>query len=569
MAANINLFPPIMLDSMPAFLRNSQCRIYFALSNYTSESDVKGIHITLVNQSSNKNAFSSSYPIGIKNATIQTDTTKQNQGDDYCYYITISPSDLASGNFGLDQFYKVQLRFSSIAGSNPITATWINSNLDKFSEWSNICLIRGISNPTITLMNGQLTQGSSSSIADLSILTGKLSFSESSETQYLKSYKVKIYNSGGSTVLWDSDIIYADNYAVNQINTPIPWKLNRGTSYVLKFSYTTNNSYTPQSELQYPFTISGSSGSAMKVTIAATANQNIGGIQVNIKAASGASSSGGTFIIRRSSSQSNFTLYDDIKFTSYTRQSQINYTLKDTTIESNIWYKYEVSKVESNGRTTPVEMNDPVMCVFEGMFLTTKDAQLKILFNGSLGDFKYNVTESQQVTLGSQFPFIRRNGNTYYRSFSLGGLITFFTDIYDEYELYSSSVDDGQQDNVYIYDNTPFEPTDRIFTSKDEVYGASKTLYQNYNEENNINNHEDFIYERAFREKVYKFLYNNDVKLFRSATEGNILVKLMNIGFQPMDSLGRKIYSFTATATEMDENSFSNYLKYNITSQTE
>ena len=76
----------------------------------------------------------------------------------------------------------MQLRFSSIAGNNPITATWINSNLDKFSEWSSICLIRGISNPTITLMNGQLTQDSSSSIADLSILTGKLSFSESSET---------------------------------------------------------------------------------------------------------------------------------------------------------------------------------------------------------------------------------------------------------------------------------------------------------------------------------------------------------------------------------------------------
>ena len=49
------------------------------------------------------------------------------------------------------------------------------------------------------------------------------------------------------------------------------------------------------------------------------------------------------------------------------------------------------------------------------------------------------------------------------------------------------------------------------------------------------------------------FLYANNVKLFRSTQEGNILVKLMDISFTPEAQLGRMIYSFSATAHEVDE----------------
>jgi len=38
----------------------------------------------------------------------------------------------------------------------------------------------------------------------------------------------------------------------------------------------------------------------------------------------------------------------------------------------------------------------------------------------------------------------------------------------------------------------------------------------------------------------------------------------MNINFQPIESLGRRLYSFTATAIEVDEANIFNYDKYNI-----
>ena len=60
------------------------------------------------------------------------------------------------------------------------------------------------------------------------------------------------------------------------------------------------------------------------------------------------------------------------------------------------------------------------------------------------------------------------------------------------------------------------------------------------------------------------FLYDNSAKLFKSATEGNILVKLTNISFTPNQQLGRRIYSFTAQATEIDAATYENYKKYNI-----
>jgi len=53
---------------------------------------------------------------------------------------------------------------------------------------------------------------------------------------------------------------------------------------------------------------------------------------------------------------------------------------------------------------------------------------LRIRFNPNISVLKYNTTESQQVTLGSQYPFIRKNGNTFYRTFSIGGLISSFMD---------------------------------------------------------------------------------------------------------------------------------------------
>ena len=193
------------------------------------------------------------------------------------------------------------------------------------------------------------------------------------------------------------------------------------------------------------------------------------------------------------------------------------------------------------------------MCLFDDIFLTTGDKQLKIMFNPSLSEFKYNVTESQQITIGAKYPYINRNSANYFRSFPIGGLISSLSDMTNWYDPHFQFGEFKNNKNEM-----------GLFTTKTEVYDSSKQLYNNYNEINNITQYNDYIYEREFRQKVYDFLYKHDVKLFRSTTEGNILIKLMNIDFQPIESLGRRLYSFTANAVEVDEATIKNYDKYNI-----
>jgi hypothetical protein len=100
-----------------------------------------------------------------------------------------------------------------------------------------------------------------------------------------------------------------------------------------------------------------------------------------------------------------------------------------------VWYKYCAQKRSSEGqRGIVIQTPDPVICLFDDIFLSDGERQLKIEFNPSLNEFKYNVTENQQTTIGSKYPFIRRNGANYFRSFPIGGLISALSDSSEWYD---------------------------------------------------------------------------------------------------------------------------------------
>jgi len=110
-----------------------------------------------------------------------------------------------------------------------------------------------------------------------------------------------------------------------------------------------------------------------------------------------------------------------------------------------------------------IQIKKPVMCLFDDMFLTKDECQLKIQFNPSLNEFKYNVTESQQITIGSQYPYIKRNGHNYFRTFPIGGLISSFMDTTDWYDPHFY---DGEFHND--------ENEIKAFTSKANIYEEYK-----------------------------------------------------------------------------------------------
>ena len=179
--------------------------------------------------------------------------------------------------------------------------------------------------------------------------------------------------------------------------------------------------------------------------------------------------------------------------------------------------------------------SNQVIMILNYSYLTTAERQLKIKFDTNIGSFQKVVMDSTTTTIGSKYPFVKRNAEVYYSQFPIGGLISLNMDL------------------------------DGLFYSRAELLGNSNISdYNNYNAENNINNMNDIVYERAFRDKVLEFLNDDTVKLFRSPTEGNILVKITGVTLTPNTTLGRMIYSFSGTAAEIADNNIKNYEKYNI-----
>ena len=72
------------------------------------------------------------------------------------------------------------------------------------------------------------------------------------------------------------------------------------------------------------------------------------------------------------------------------------------------------------------------------------------------------------------------------------------------------------------------------------------------------------ILERDFREKVVKFLQDGKPKLFKSPTQGNIIIKINDVSIAPNKTLSGIIASFSATAYEIAEATIDNYKKYNF-----
>ena len=68
--------------------------------------------------------------------------------------------------------------------------------------------------------------------------------------------------------------------------------------------------------------------------------------------------------------------------------------------------------------------------------------------------------------------------------------------------------------------------------------------------------------ERQFKLDVLEWLTNGQPKLFRSPTEGNYIVRLLNTSLTPNDTLGRMLHTFNCTAYEIDDMTYDNLNNY-------
>ena len=574
------LYPPIVDSYMPAFETsansNSYCDIYFRLSKFNAVSDFSSVHATVVKQSTNMNVVKKTDDGGRYRSTgiILNIKPTAVAGQDNLYYIRINSSDLYSKTDNFegwipDWTYKIQIRLSSKDYDGSIgQSAWLNANASEFSEWSTICVVKAINHITYTIdafgIDTSDENQSSNDQTTVTLYSSTLLMSgrfENYGNEDIYLYNFILYDENDN-IIENSGDIYANQFQDNKsFNYLFKKELTDGHSYKLEFKFETVNhfiggayKYTTNDgtevDKRYSFTVSVAEVGGVSFNLVTAENdpdsvldgvtsihqeEEDGRIGVKIYSETGELFSG-NLCIRRADSKDNFQTWTDMKIMIVKAEDVNNLPMYyDYTAESGVWYKYGLQKIDKDGSRGQMNIiNNAVLRNYNYSYLLGKDnQQLRLMFDNTMNSFKIQMQESKNDPIGSQYSNVTRNAATRYRTFPLNGLISFWM---DENELFCN------KKVVYSYDDIVAK-------------------YNKYNEDNNIIQY-DYIYERDFRKLVLDFLHDGEFKLFKSPTEGNIIVRLIDINCTPNQSLDRMIYSFTSTALEMADATMENYLTY-------
>ena len=545
--AENGLYPPIIDPYLPAVLKGSDIELPFNIS-YTSISDIQSVHISITRQSNYHSALNQqNYLRGIYVQNVDF------SGDDTDVSVTIPYSILQESEIAYNEYYKVQVRVSDISISNADKtgiklSQYLENNLDHFSEWSTVCLIKFISNQQIevlcndiVLVENTIEDSDENVIEDSNIhLFLKHSNEDTNDNEFLNACQFNIYKLENNELelFFTSPKLYVNRETPNQIFYKMPCFFDNA-NYKIDCNYETCNLYT--GTVSYSFEIRyDQSGWGQQSTVSeVSAVDNVIG-KVNISLLpfdeNTTIAMGSRFIIRRAADKDDFLVWDEVYTKTLTESilpgSQLSFD--DFTVESGILYKYEITYIPPNSTDRYSIVDGPCITLFDHAFLTGESTQLCVKFNPNISSFKINVNDSVVNTYGGQYPYISRNGNTYYRTFSLSGTIAYEMDIQHQFATRSS-----------------------IYGEWIDVYG---TAFVNHY----MNQQNDRITQRKFREIVMRYLYNDNPKLFRSTPEGNVLVRLTDVNLTPKTELGRMIYDFSCTATEIGEASVENCKMYQI-----
>lgn len=554
----ISIYPPTLQSSQPAFLYNIiEYPIYFSLQKITSFQDIGHIQIRVVRQTNNKSIVNTNiYPDGIIYKS-PSEIIK----DGYKYSVNISRSELIEP-WQQGQLYKIQMRFgvNSKYEDKSQFATWKREQIDynAFSEWSTVMIIKPIDRPNIAIQNAQSIQQDIISTERIeSTLTPLFESSytiDSVNNEPLDKYRFDLYV--GSEVddiklLESSEWIQYNAVEKAGISYRFKHVLTNHENYTVVYSIKTINGYEDSAD---PYTFLASQAYLDELenvilridSINSYCKEN-GCIRLYLNTFDITLS--GSYVITRSSEKSNYTIWEDLQYLTYLDQAFNNEIIyEDFAIESGIKYKYAFQQENARGlRTTPLyEYGNNYHCVdFEYSYIYRDGLQLTLKYNQQLNSFKHTTLTTKQDTLGGKYPHLSRNGYAYYAEFPIQGLISFQM---DSYQTFFQLQEDG-----YYYKNELVIPLDKFGDIGEDKYGRHVDVSINTNlTDNNI-----FV-ERKFREKVEEFLNDFDYKLYKSSTEGNIIIGLMNVSLTPKKELGRMIFDFSATAYEVLEYNISN-----------
>ena len=299
----------------------------------------------------------------------------------------------------------------------------------------------------------------------------------------------------------------------------------------------------------------------------------------------------GFLYIKRATSLDNFKHWELLKCTSFisSQGTNIQDTVIDSTLGSLVRYKYSCQYQTQSGLWTPTSFSPEIVYpTFSDILLSRGDKQLAIRYNGQISNMTPVVNRVKIDTLGGKYPKFAENAKMNYKQFQISGMIIaesdfnrkFLNDLdykedmafYDEimhgtYNYRNDTLPDAwpsgtygtYQDDIKLANNPEGAYTKTQAHKRDTSnFKESLLSAENQNKDSVIVAHDiyptnNWWWERLFREEAIKWLNDGEPKLFRSMTEGNMVVMLMDISLTPNPQVGRRTYNFSATAYEIED----------------
>lgn len=503
--AREKFYPPNIEGTIPAFytdpLKGTKLIVPFSMNRTVDKNKVKGMQVKI------KTIQSGAY--------ILDAYTEDIVYDPYCVATFVLGDNIQElpATFHVGQHYKIQIAYKSYGEKD---------NLDGgvIGYFSTVGVVKYTKKPTITI---QGLEGKSINMHQYDYI-GVYSNADTSEKVY--SYQFNLYDTKNNLLQTTGekihnaeldDLLLKEQYDAYQIK----YDLELNKIYYLEYVVTTVNKLQVSSG-QYRIMQKNSINPEIKARLEPTLNYENGYVDLRLigeKNADGAEyAATGTFKVLRASDEDGYGAWQEVlRFALYGQQPS-RWMWRDHTVKQGVSYKYALQQYNETLTSNRLE-SEAIYVDFEHAFLYDGERQLKIKYNPKVTGFKNTLLESKINTIGSKYPFVFRNGNVKYKEFSISGLISCLMD----------------DDFMFINQKSLGE------------YDFSANLTGN-----------NIASEREFKLEVMEWLNNGEPKLFRSPTEGNYIVRLINVSLAPDDKLGRMLHTFTATACEIADYDYKN-----------
>lgn len=552
------LYPPQIAGALPAFCKTydilkdlsigAKITIPFIMNAGVGEAEVRGFALRLKTASSNTYICPVLYST---NWDREKSTVTFELGEEYANLL----------NEG--QFYKVQLAYYTYKTElvlNPTTGLYEETimditNYDNFiiGYYSTVGIIKCISKPKISI------EGYTADSINLfnGTFLGVYDQTESPDkTEKVYSYRFDFYDIDDNLVQTsgelihninnDSDFNYStDRYICNDFIQPTE-------VYRLVYTVTTMNGYVGSSP-RYKVTANARLAPGRYMEVVTIPDIEDGCIDVTLKGELGLSPEGkmdealyyGEYVLLRASEEDNYVEWERIQEFRLSNQKPSTFHFYDFSVKQGVKYIYAIQQFNMSKLHSTKILSPKVSVDFEDMFLFDGERSLRIRFNPKMSSFKTTHLEKKVETIGSKYPFVFRNGAVGYKEFPVEGLISY-------------NMDENQRfftrEELYNFYRQNEETRNEALNAKYIEYHRRTDLTE-----------DNILLERNFKIAVLDWLNNGEPKLFKSATEGNFIVRLINISLNPEDTLGRMLHSFKATAIEIAECTLANLNKYGFT----